>query len=384
LQTGFLINCGFGTMSYFDTLNYSLGDEDSQVELGMLPERARHVLAIAGSGGRALPLLSRFPARLTCVDSSSDQLAMAELRLAALRRFERDDYMALLGFAVDDIGPRKRRALLAQLGLSPVVRATVEAWCARRNDGPIIFFGRFEQTLRTMSRVFRLIVGSALEQLFECATLEEQRTFVASSAFPQRRWNTALFVLGNASLLNAILYRGQFPKKNLPGSEFANYQRIFRQLLSQVYCRDSYFLQMLAFGQLRYPDRCCLEVDPQVYADMRKGAQSAEVAFVRGDVFDVASRAGAAFDFVSLSDVPSFLPPEQESVFLDYFRDCLAPGGTLVYRGHLRMADPAHAGFADTSAGFAALLARESTQLWQVRSFKRLPDPSARQPHLAA
>ena len=40
---------------YFERLNYALGDEDTALEFAILPPRARHVVGVAGSGGRLLP-----------------------------------------------------------------------------------------------------------------------------------------------------------------------------------------------------------------------------------------------------------------------------------------------------------------------------------------
>ena len=42
-------------------------------------------MAVAGSGGRVLPLLARRPRRLTCVDICRPQLFLTELRVEALR-----------------------------------------------------------------------------------------------------------------------------------------------------------------------------------------------------------------------------------------------------------------------------------------------------------
>ena len=46
---------------YFNQLNYTLGNEDTSLELAILPERVGHVFSVAGSGGRVVPLLAKFP-----------------------------------------------------------------------------------------------------------------------------------------------------------------------------------------------------------------------------------------------------------------------------------------------------------------------------------
>ncbi|NBW81737.1 DUF3419 family protein, partial [bacterium] len=75
--------------AYFNTLNYSLANEDTALELGILPEQRRHVLSVAGSGARVLPLFAKSPQRLTCVDLSQEQLFLTELRIESARVLSR-------------------------------------------------------------------------------------------------------------------------------------------------------------------------------------------------------------------------------------------------------------------------------------------------------
>ena len=100
---------------YFDDLNYTLGNEDSSLEYNLLPKDTKHVLAIAGSGSRILPLLAKHPKKLTCIDTSSLQLYLTELRIETLRSLEYDKFLAFWGYPTHSLAPEERKKVLTEL-----------------------------------------------------------------------------------------------------------------------------------------------------------------------------------------------------------------------------------------------------------------------------
>ena len=64
---------------YFSKLNYSFANEDTTVEMEILPKGAQRVVCVAGSGSRVLPLLAKKPHKLVCADLSEQQLYITEL-----------------------------------------------------------------------------------------------------------------------------------------------------------------------------------------------------------------------------------------------------------------------------------------------------------------
>ncbi|NMO18462.1 DUF3419 family protein [Pyxidicoccus fallax] len=356
--------------TYFDEqLNYSLGDEDTSVELAALPDRARHVVAIAGSGGRVLPLLARSPGKLTCVDISSPQLALTELRLAALRALEHEEYTGFLGYPPRAMTPASREQCFRRLALSTPARSSLERLFEASGWAPIAYLGRFEKTMATLSRVNRLMTGQAGQRLFEATDLEAQRAYLASS-FPHARFRMVLALLGNAAVLNSLLYKGEFPKKNLPGSAYGIYRGIFDRLFHQAPARESYFLQLIFFGQLRHAEGNPIECDPDVYARARRALEETEVSYVRGDVLEVVRQTGGTVDFLSLSDVPTFFKGPLEQDFLQRLRPGLAPDARVVTRGHLRVPRPDTSGFELLSPAFKEAMDMERTQLWQIQIYR--------------
>jgi S-adenosylmethionine-diacylglycerol 3-amino-3-carboxypropyl transferase len=356
--------------AYFDEkLNYSLGDEDTSVEFAALPEGARHVVSIAGSGGRVLPLLARAPRKLTCVDISSPQLALTQMRLAALRALEHEEYVRFLGYPPRPMTPAERQQCFQRLELPAPARSLLERIFQASGWAPIAYLGRFEQTMAQLSKVNRLLTGRAGQGLFEAKNLEEQRAYLASS-FPHARFRMVLALLGNATVLNSLLYKGDFPKKNLPGSAYSIYRDIFDRLFTRVLARDSYFLQLIFFGELRHAEGNPLECDPAVYAQARRALGGTEITYVKGDVLEVVRQSGDAVDFLSLSDVPTFFQGPLEQSFLQQLRPGLDRDALVITRGHLRVVKPDTSGFKLLASPYREAMDREQTQLWQIQIYQ--------------
>src|SRR3989338_1180287 len=104
--------------NYFDSLNYTIGNEDTMLELEILPEEAQHVFAVAGSGSRIIPLLVKNPRFITCIDSSKEQLSITELRIATLRELNYDDFLTFWGYHSKNITTNKRKSIFDNLVIS--------------------------------------------------------------------------------------------------------------------------------------------------------------------------------------------------------------------------------------------------------------------------
>ena len=350
--------------AFFGSLNYTLGDEDSMVEHVMLEPGAGEVLAIAGSGARVIPLLARAPERLTCVDISAAQLALTRFRLAAVAELEREDYLGLLGYRPMPVEQRMRIVRTLRSGAET---GRIEALIACGE--PLIYQGRFERMLRRLARLVGAITGERGRRLFDCDSLDEQRRYLIDG-FPRRRWSLVIALLGNSAVLNALLYRGAFPAKNRAGSHAQIYRSLFDRLLNRIEARRSFFLQMIFLGQLRHAEGFPIECSPKVYEAARRAARTTRLDFFQGDI--VRCAAGRRdIDFVSLSDVPSFLPDAKARNVLADMKDGLRQGATVAMRGHMRVVKPALAGFSVATDRFRDAIAVETTQLWQIDAYRR-------------
>lgn len=359
-------------MAYFDgaALNYSLGDEDARVEHAMLPEEARQAILIAGCGSRLLPALARRPQKLHLVDTSDAQLCLTELRLAALRTLEHGEYVAFLGYNPTALRPEQRKQMFLALPLSRHTQAQLTELFAQSGWQPIAYLGRFERMLKTLSRLNALITGKRGRDIFECRNLAEQTKYLETK-FPRLAWKILIAVAGNSNFLNAILYRGEFPKKNRVESYYSIYKEIFDGLFARFPARESFFLQMVFFGHIPFPEGYPIECSPATFRAAKAALNATDVVLHKKDFFDFIAMADGSTDFLSLSDLPSFLPDVQARSYLQRAAPSLSPDALVVARGHMRLVEPVLDGFRDVTRTFAPITAEDRTMLWKFRVFQK-------------
>src|SRR5512143_1611536 len=143
--------------------------------------------------------------------------------------------------------PEERARCFRRLSLSAPAREFLEGFFEAHAWAPPLYTGRFEGMLKQLSQVNRLLTGRAGQGLFEARTRQEQAEYLRTR-FPQTAWKAVLLLLGNSAVLNSLLYRGDFPKKNIPGSAYSIYRSIFSRLFETCLARESFFLQLVFFG----------------------------------------------------------------------------------------------------------------------------------------
>lgn len=357
--------------NYFKNLNYSLGDEDSSIEYNILEHNQNHIMGIAGSGGRILPLLARNPNKLTCVDILDEQLFLTEMRCAAIKLLDYVNFKAFLGYPPIEMSPLERKRIFRQLELSEKAKFYLEKVFEKAGWSEIIYIGQFEKTLITLSKINRVITGKQGQMLFDNNNLSDQVKYL-NTHFPRHRWNLVLRLLANTSVLNSLLYKGDFPKKNIPGSHFENFKRIFDQIFYQMDVNKSFFAQLCFFGKLINDRANPIEVNKGVFDAAKQGLKKCKVTYINGDIMAVIQKSELkSLDFISLSDVPSFMKGDSELNYLQLTRPHLANSGKVVVRGNLRVTDPVKEGFEEIGSSYQELFKQESTQLWNINVYQQ-------------
>jgi S-adenosylmethionine-diacylglycerol 3-amino-3-carboxypropyl transferase len=358
--------------NYFQNLNYTLGDEDSIVEYELLPEGIDHVVAIAGSGGRILPLLAKRPAHITCIDILDEQLYLTELRIQAMKKLDLDKFRAFLGYPPFTITPEERKLIFDGMDLSEDARKYLYRFFSKHKWTEIIYMGKFEKTMATLSKINVLVTGKSGRNIFKSDNLTDQQVYYKSK-FPQSRWKAVLFLLGNTTVLNTLLYKGDFPKKNIEGSYYNNFRNIYHSIFSNIWINSSFFAHLSFWGKVINIEGNPIEADERIFNLAKSHLDSCEVTYLKNDIVKfIANSPAKSIDFVSLSDVPSFVE-EREKDYLQLIKPALSNQSTVVVRGNLRVTNPDATGFVNLKDEYEDLLAKETTQLWKIDIYKPVP-----------
>ncbi|UMY66140.1 MULTISPECIES: DUF3419 family protein [unclassified Flavobacterium] len=355
---------------YFNALNYTLGDEDTSLELALCPPNSKNVFAIAGSGGRVLPLFAKTPGIINCVDILKEQLYITELRIESIKALTHEEFCAFWGYSETDSTPTERQRMFDRIVLSDDARTFLHAFLGQNGWRRIIYMGKFEKMLIQLSGVNRLITGRKGRGLFFTESLDGQRSYLHNK-FPRLRWKLVLFLLGNSTVLNSILYKGDFPKKNIEGSTYQNFNRIFSSLFDHIPIRSSFFAQMAFWGHLKFKEGYLIEADPELFERIKQGVRSTQVRYIQGNIIDVIANSEEPASFLSLSDVPSFMKGDAEVTYLRELSEKIEPGGLVVVRGNLRVTHPLSDGYTTVTDQYQDLVMKETTQLWNVQVYRR-------------
>ena len=358
---------------YFSDLNYTMANEDTRVEYGILRDRPGTVLAVAGSGARVVPLLARRPDRLICADMAGPQLHLCRFRLSALRTLDLTDYLGLLGY--EDKTPAARQKLLAALDLTDDCRRYMAGLYDHLEWQSLLGAGRWEHMAALQSTAVTPLKG-LIDPVFEFTNLSEQRTWVEEH-FPWRRFGLLVRALGNPIAFNLMLYKGGFPDKNIPDSFYDYYMQAFRTMLTQTLARENFYLQILFKGRVVYPEGRPLEAQPGVFQEAQAALAHTDISTLQGDLLRAVGDEGAELDFVSLSDVPSYLADDDEHRFYQILRPALRPDALVVSRSYMHVPwRPDTRGFENVTPDYQKAIDQDCMKMYLFDVYRRLAEES--------
>jgi S-adenosylmethionine-diacylglycerol 3-amino-3-carboxypropyl transferase len=289
---------------YFGKLNYSLANEDTRVEFELLPERCKRVLAVCGSGARAVPLLARNPEHIDVVDISPDQLRLGELRITAVRTLEYEEFLHLMGYPCA-YGPSARWDLFSKLKLS---EETKQFWIARRSSWEptgFLALGSWERHFVRLGDILRLVCRIDATPIFDAQSLEEQL------AAYRKRWKPARFRLflklafGRVAF-NRFLYRERSKRNEANPTPLPLWKMIeqnMARLFTTTEVRKNFFLQLMFLGGIRYPEGVPLEASEPIFKQAKQSMTRVEYRCAK--LQDHLRR--QSYSFCSLSDTLSYL-----------------------------------------------------------------------------
>lgn len=304
---------------YFSDLNYTLANEDTQIEYNLLPENVDSVFSIAGSGARCLPLIAKNPKDLHIVDMSPAQLHLCELRFQAAQALDYEEWLFFMGYrgGLQDgnLEGDSRLKIFEKIKLTP---DTYKYWIDRQQGWEsrgFIMLGRWESHFQKLGKVFKEYLKCDFSEIFKAQNLKEQIELY-NTKWPHVRWKTFLRVLASEYVFNKFLYKGHFSGTSENRTETRPpYQLVeeeFKRIFTTQLARKSYFMQILFLGEIRYEEGLPFEAHLKVFNEAKKSRT--KVHYHCGNLLEILPK--TAFDFVSLSDTISYIPADKAKEIL--------------------------------------------------------------------
>jgi S-adenosylmethionine-diacylglycerol 3-amino-3-carboxypropyl transferase len=357
------------TNHYFTELNYSLANEDNYLEYEIVKQlRPQRICAVCGSGGRSLPLVTPDTNEIDLCDLSSDQLHFAALKESSYRKLNYETFLSFWGYPKHEISGKKRRELYLEL-LNHEKRSLLRPIFELNNWDEPIYYGKWEKTFIFFSTIIRKILGKEADYIFNFNKIEDQRRYIQKD-FPMWKWKIIIGILGQKSTMDALLYKGDFIKKNIKQNFFKFYLERFNRSFNAGLARENFFLQILLQGKLTQLEAIPVEADKQVFETLNQSKFKAN--YHQESIFDFMSKKNNIYDFVSLSDVPSYLSGDIEKDFLNIIYPSLKVGCVVVIRYYLRICDVDSSKYEDVTSTYSQLIEREKIKVYDIKIFKKV------------
>lgn len=350
-----------------------MANEDTAMEREIVNKLgSKKILSVCGSGARALALLNPSVEKLDCVDLSPQQISLAKMREALIKKLSLEDYIKFWGYAPCSPKDNKdfRKEIVFSLKGKPEDKELWEELHEKYEWESLLYKGKWESSFAGFGKITQALLGPKALEFFQFSDLDAQNEYLKKD-FPWKRWNFLVRVIGNRATFNALLYKGDFIKKNVKESYFDYYSSAFGRLFSESLVRENFFLQLCMLGGIRFPEGNIVEAIDECYRDMKSSLEKGSPSYFQNDIVNQAQE-GELYDYISISDVPSYFFGKLEKSFLQDMRPALAEGGVIVVRSYLRVPNADRSGYRDISDRFEKEIKAEKTQMYRVEVLQKI------------
>lgn len=317
----------------FDLVRYANCWEDAEVLCRALaPAPGRRYLSIASAGDNSFSLLAT-GAEVVAADLSAAQLALVELKAAAVRRLPHPQALAFLGVTPTADRERVYGELEADLseGARSFWRARPEAVAAG-----VIHHGKFEAYFH----LFRRRVLPLVHRRKTVRALLEERDEASRRAFYRQRWDTwrwrLLFRLFFSRFVMGRLGRDPEFFRFVEGSVAERILARARYALTALPIYDNPYATYILTGNFG-PAALPHFLQPAVFPRVREGLN--RLTLFQGPVEEAAAAHGGGdgadgqggFDGFNLSDVFEYLDPEASAAIYRRLLAAARPGARFAY-----------------------------------------------------
>lgn len=367
------------TKKYFGQLNYTLGNEDTSVDVEIIKKlKSKDVFSIAGCGSRALPLLEQCD-HLVLNDVGPYQLALSRLRAALYRHVDFHDFLLFFDYPPyhSQDNSRRRKEIFYKLELNEEDKDFFFGVFNEIKWSSLLYYGKWERTFQTLSKALRVILKKDHDRIFNFYNLEQQAEYYHKH-FLNLNWKALLFFLGNKSVFNALLYKGDFIVKNYPESHYEYYQKSFENLFTHSLARESFFAHLCFHGKITHSDGNPVEAWESNFNAVKDKLchddSGQRIEMVQGNMVELLHSPlyQEQFDYLSLSDVPSYFQGDVEKNFLQEMAPALKSGGVVCMRHYLRKPDCDKAGFKDITSDFEEITQKEKVGVYRFEILQKV------------
>jgi S-adenosylmethionine-diacylglycerol 3-amino-3-carboxypropyl transferase len=309
----------------FDLIRYANVWEDADLLCDALsPAPGRRILSIASAGDNAFALLAG-GAEVVAADLSPAQLALVDLKRAAIRRLGHAETLAFLGARPS----QDRRPVYEKLERDLSAR-TREFWREHLDDitDGVIHQGKFEDYFR----LFRQRILPLVHRRSTVLELLRERDEAGRVRFYQETWDTwrwrLLFRIFFSRFTMGRLGRDPEFFRYVEGSVAERILERTRYALTVLDPHANPYIESILTGS--FNNALPRYLRPGIFAEVKKGID--RLTLFEGSVEEAAAaHRGTGFDGFNLSDIFEYIDPENSATIYGRLLDVARPGARFAY-----------------------------------------------------
>lgn len=293
-------------MDFYNRLNYSLGNEDWDVEKQALKVNPNdRIICVTASGDRPLHLLMTPCSEIISVDMNHIQNYLLELKIAALYHLDYEKYLAFLG--CNDTTDRLSIFNAFRYSLSP---DAIKFWSKNQAlvKKGVIYQGRVERFTYIASKFLNLIKHKQIKTLFSFDDIESQREFIAKE-WDTRMWKRIFHICLNPNIMKVLINDPgviSFIEPHIKPGQYI-YERMINYLNHHL-AKKSALLQLILTGKI-LPEAYFPYLTFEGYTKIRENIS--KITFKTINIIDYMNDPKTEkFDCFSMSDIASYMPQQ--------------------------------------------------------------------------
>jgi len=312
--------------------NYGISQEDALTECKALDlTSGDSLLCIASAGEIPLNIAALKSVKITAVDISPYQLRLCRIKQAAALNCESVVAASFLGYM--EMEADKREMIFREVISSLLSEEDLKYWNANIEAVRIgvINCGRFEQFMRKVTGIGRLIVGKKnLYNLFDCSTIEEQREVFD-------RTINGIIVKGIFRIaFHPWIYKNRgIDPAGLTHSGARNigefFFRRFRNFCCNTLSRNNYYLQFTFFNRVLFPEALPEFLQPRLHEKFSVNVKNIEYRETTIEKTIEAARPGD-YNKIHISNIGDWMSKDSMAGLFRLIRNGTSPGAKIIMR----------------------------------------------------
>ncbi len=320
--------------SFFDKINYSASNEDSESERKALTINANDVvLCITGSGARSLDLLVDSPQKIISIDLNKSQNLLLELKIAAFKALNYDEFCEFIGLK----NSRNRLEIYTKL-LDFLSSEAQNYWNQHTKliENGVLYCGTWERFLKGMKQA-AFIRNKLVDKLMNVETLAEQQT-IWQAEWDNWLWKSYLKLISNRFLWVNIIRE---PGAKIIEPDFNIYQYMKHRMdfmAMNFRLKTNHYANLIFNG--KYNENCILphHLRPENFDLIKQNINKIEI--ITDNLADYLETQENQISAFSLSDFSSYAPTEAYSTIWQSIIKAAKPNARFCERMFLVKRNP--------------------------------------------